>query len=791
MRPLWTVSLAAVLIASALAVLPGSAHGSPAAPGSPASPRPFAAVGVFPTDMFGNTVTEFGPGYANGAIYFFASDYSADTSANVTITDQNATRDHISVPAAAFTVNFNRGPTNSSYLWGIHYTLPFGLADGGTWNITIKGTAGGNFSMPFSVYIYTATLTPASQAVLPGHVATVLYDVNASVNDAPYPNLTAVTLGAWYYRAGVLAAIPGTPASLGAASSGMYNLTVPSDAQTAVIFELWANVSAASVSMSQEASLYLPVGTLGVPLVTLSDCSTFGCVSDAFANGTPVYVLVQAEIVGIGFSAPATGITVSFLFESGTTRVTAPGSPPATVVTNATGGAAVVFVASSPPFSTTTSNAVVVTLTDPVNPTSTTTSTSNFFVTSTVPIGARLQVTLDSAQYYGGDHATATWSLWGTSSAITQGWTMDAWQAWESPSATYIGGGKISSTSTSGTFTVNVPMNYSGWIRVTVSAHNATGSLSASAPLAVVSPPTILLNPSELFYLPGDHITVAITTEGQIFQSTTLWESVTDPSGTVWTSGPVSGGSVAFTVPQIAPPNSFRINVAAQSASLGLVSAATVTVSLGSGYVLNAGVATASNYIDGSFQPGQTIQVKYSISAIGTTALPKVFQVALYSGGLFFFGNPTGSALVQSTDPNGQLTFTLPSGMVDGDQQFTVIASLAGCNGCIVAGTFGVLIHNNPSVLGYEIGAGSGLTVGWLILFLLGVLVVLGALWMRRGRRGGPREAVKPYSTSSMGSGSGSSSAPAAEWKEGSPPVSSPPSGAANPPPLPNPPTKN
>ncbi|MCI4340699.1 MAG: hypothetical protein L3J73_05490, partial [Thermoplasmata archaeon] len=234
-------------------------------------------------------------------------------------------------------------------------------------------------------------------------------------------------------------------------------------------------------------------------------------------------------------------------------------------------------------------------------------------------------------------------------------------------------------------------------------------------------------------------------------------------------------------------PSSVRVDVGAQDPVLGIVGQSSLTVYEGSGITVLAGVSTVSNYADGSYQPGQTIQVHYSIAAVGQAVLPKVFSIEVYEYGLQL-SSQSGAAIVSSGSPSGDVPFTIPSGTPSGSQVFEVFVVAAGCySGCYAATVFSVSVQPNPSVLGYELGAGSGLTVGWFILFVLILLVAIVLYLMSRNKARpmmmkpvstpGSEPSASSTSPSGTGGGSGSSSE---TWKEGT-------SGSSNPP-LPNPP---
>ena len=784
-RTALALALVVTLVVSSLALASGTVRAAPAAM-APAAPHPAATDSISAVAYYGCAST-FTVGYACGGVYFSAFDPS-DTTAVVTITDTNATRDGLpTTPVATWNVSFATGPFNDSLNWNIYYELPLTLQFGGWWNITIKGAAAGNASQLFYVHTYTVSMSPTQPVLLAQHTTRVLYFVDQTVNMAPMTNLTALTVTARYLtNTASWATLPGTPMALGTAAWGMFNASVPSDASTfgSIQFTLYANASAGTYPNSEVGFLSVPVGYVGNPQITLGTCPA-GCTTSVFTSGSPIYVDVQATIFGSTADGAASGLTATFDFLSGVTAVTPTGGYPKTITTNATGGAEILFIATASPtmFSTTTTNSVKVTLTDPLNAgASYGPSTATFTLENQTPGTARLQVVMDSAQYFGGDTVTSTWQLGGLNSSIVQGWTASAWWAWADTTSTFLASGMISSTGTSGSFTFVAPMNYSGTISVDVMAHNATSSLDATR-TATVSAPSIFLNSASLYYAPGDTVTVTVTTAGSIFQNAVLYRTVVDNSGNVLQSGSFTGGQIQIPIPQIGAPSDVRVDVGAQDPALGIIGQASLTVYEGSGITVLAGVSTVSSYADGSYQPGQQIMVHYQIGAVGQAVLPKTFSVEVYQYGLQL-SSQGGATIVTTGSSSGDVPFTIPSATPAGSQVFEVFVVASGCfTGCYAATVFSVNVQPNPSVLGYELGAGSGLTVGWLVLFLLIILVAILLFWMFRGKA--RPMMMKPVTVSGSDSGGSSSSGGSGgspeTWKEGS-------SGSSTTPPLPNPP---
>ncbi|HZY70236.1 MAG TPA: hypothetical protein VFF67_04570 [Thermoplasmata archaeon] len=762
--------LAVVAALLATTVTPNSLAGfvasSRPASGPSAHLRTAATDAIATTDQYGAFTTDFFVGYNGGSVYWRAYD-PTDTTATVAINDGNATRDGLANPVFTRTVNFNTGTTNSSYLWNLFYKIPFFVHFGGYWNVTLTGATAGTVSQKFFVHTYVIGAELTASAYLPGHSGSVYFEVDSTVTGGPFSSVSNVYVIANYAKAaGGIGAVSGFPRNVSTGVQGTFNFTVPTDALTytgGVNFLIFANIS--SPAESESTSLTAPVADVNTPAIQVRSCPS-GCATGVFQDGTPVYVIVQATLSwGNPYfgTAPAAGLSVSFHFTSASNPVTPPGAWPANLTTNSSGGAAIVFIASATTFVTTAPAAVTVSLTDAIDPAVHVTSTTTFSVTKTAPGVARLQVLLDSAQYYGGDTVKASWQLGGVNSSGASAWVVSSFFVFGLNTGTVVAWGNLTGSAAQGSVSFTLPVGFGGTIEVVIEAHNGTSS-TAGFSSASVTAPTILLNPNEAAYLPGDTVTVAVTTEGQVFNGATIYTSVVDSSGNTLFAGTLTNGAISVTIPKVGAPSSVTFNVAAETMSNGLIARQAIVLDEASGYTLWAGVTTASNYVDNSFQPGQTVTIHYQIAGVGATPLPRSFEIVVYPGASLFTFSGYGSVLGMSTSPTGSVQYTLPSNTPAGAQSFTVYAYIGACGfSCFAASAFSLNVNPSPSALGYELGAGSGLTVGWLILFLLIVIIAIVGLIWHRGH--GRPVVMKPEGGSGSqawketgGSGGGSSS---------------------------------
>lgn len=793
MRPLRIapIAVAGLLLATGLVGVsaPLASAGSTHEAVGPATVHPSAGITVYSTNSGGGIRNSFYTGYSEGTVYFEVFD-AVDSKVTVHINDNNASRDGLTNPVFSYTANTTSG-VNESYLYGVDYLIPLDLVYGGWWNITADGTTAGFSAYDFYVNTYYPTLGFTASQYLPGQTVTGVFEVLGYPNDAPYSHATVTVAGEYTTNTSLVLPLFSPAKTFGVSSTGNFSFTIPANASTRSFGDvwIWANATAPAINQTEETASDFAIGNLSTPQLTLSACA-WGCGStSAFVSGQTAFLNIQEWVVGYGTTA-APGMDVAIAFRSGSSSVSVPGAP-TTLTTNATGGGEIAFNASSAVFSTTATNEINVTVSDPSDAGLGTFVAHIFFTVTTVgTVAPVLALSLNGQQYYGGDTVTVTWEMGGLSATATQGWSVGRWYAYEENSADQtIAWGFLNSSAVTGSFSFVAPLSFGGTIYIYLQAYNASETTSTYT-YAYVTAPTILLNPSEAYYLPGDTVTVGVTTMGSVFAATTLFATVTEPSGNRLLSGTLSGSSFQFTIPTTATPTYVTFSVAAQSSTDGIVAAATQSIDEGSGLQLEVGVNTKSNYADGSFQPGQTIQISYALIAVGqTTTLPRNMFVYVYPGSTNYYGSEYGAIQMETTSTSGTISYTIPSSTPSGDQTFTVYADAVICtSSCGAANQFSVYVEPNPSVLGMDLGAGSGLTVGWLILLVIIIVVaILLLLVMRRrgGRSMGP-EPVRPYGGTTS-SGSSSMSRPPSSSSEM-------PSGAgdggadSSPPPMPSPP---
>ncbi len=602
---------------------------------------------------------------------------------------------------------------------------------------------------------YEVGLDVQTEPVLPGYQDTLYYDVLNDTNRALVTTLSSVEIvGTYYNNAHTLLNLPGTPYAASAAAFGNWTFQVPANASPDFDYEpaitVWANSS--SLAMNVSSTFDLEIGTLHIFDLDVCDVIT-GC--GALTTGNPATVSLYAEAEDqFGDTAPVAGETVKVSFYStGSSPVTVPGVP-TTLTTNGAGHAELTFTPSSTIFNVPGPNHVEVAVTDAVNTSLTVYENSSWDLYN--PAGTTYYTfNLNEATYYSGETVTAAWQFEGTNSTVGT-ITVALYVAYDTATDNILSTGTVDSTAATGSFSFALPSGWYGEMEVEALAHNATTYWILEAG-AEVDQAIFAAVPSEFYFNPGDTVVVNITAEGPAVSGATIsaFVQATDSGQTLF-NGTVTGLSFSFKIPSIAPADQYRI-VAWASTSGGTVAQDTEEIYEAAGYNLWAGVTTVSSYSDGSFAAGQVIQIGYKLTAYGGDVLPRALELYIFPGTCSYLSCATDTPSLKiwaETSASGSVSFTIPANTANGFQFYTVYAEFSTGT---AAGSVTINVNSSPSALNYELGAGSGLTVGWLILLIL--LIIVAIVLFMLGRRSKPTMVMTP-----------AASAPASsppEWKEG------------------------
>lgn len=781
-----TVAFAALIVlvlvvsGSQIPMARASAAPSPAMHARPQGP--VLGITVFNSYGWGD---DFQVGLGAGDLYFRAYDSGTATNGTVQIVDQNYSRDGVPAVAASWQIQFVDHENDSQTL-GLFYQIPLDLNWSGTWEITLNAS-NETLNQTFTVYAFDTYVDANANTYLPGGSGT-LYYYNERWGGEPFSAFQTLQFVAAYTNStGHVLKLPGFPSSEAPSATGSISFTIPTNASpgTQVYFWIWANQTSGKYNFSTWDDEYVTIGSISGVEISFLTCSP-NCPN--FANGQ-IQIVEISVLAGYydGSSyvyAIANGLSLTISYFDQSTNVAAPAGAPTSLTTNASGQASFIFIPSSTEFSTTHNNSIHVNVTDPLDTALTAANSIDFNVVPTSSV-ARVQVTLPELVYHSGDTVNASWSIGGANASGAAGWTASWWDAWteSSPYETFASG-LLDTTSDSGTVSFTLPATYEGTVEVEVGATNQSETEWGTASTTVVAP-QLILNPSEATYRAGDTVTVTVTEEGQAFAGATLYYEAADDSGNVLSAGTVSGDSFSVKVPTVAAPTEILFHVAAQMPGGGILATASTSVDLQSGYALSASIQTSSSYSDGSYQPGESISIGYSLVPLGTTPaattttiliVPNANELALYFGEI---EEMPGVEIRTVPTASGSIGYTLPSGLPNGYSTLLVFAypsSDTACSylysGCAAFTQITVNVQSSPSALNYQIGAGSGFTVGFLILLLLILVVALiGAVWLRRrlGGSGGSRSSPPKTFTPPPSMSPGGSPGTTANWSESPP----------------------
>jgi hypothetical protein len=811
-RRTFAAVLTVLLMASVLFVLaPGPAQSvsNPAAAASDlvGASHPAAAPTFTLFNGYDVPTMDFYPGELGGGSLYFSVTDPLDRAVNVTITDPNAARDGVASPAFHYEATLNTTTsTFESYPAGVSYTFPAALPYGGHWMVNFSAPKAGYVDQSISVFVYYTQLATSvgSGATLPGQPLTVFWSLYLVSNDATlYTRATNVTITGHYTGNGTLenffpqGRLALTPANAG---QGEWSGVVPANATpgSQIHFEVSAvtNVSG-QIAENESNNITVNVGTLTIRGYGITpappNCDLVN--DEFFPNGSLIAACILVGALYHGAFTPIPGLPVTVNYWNGTAHVAPVGAPTA-LTSDASGEAAFTFPATAPPFIEETQYPKF----DALNFTVSVPGASTHYLwtqwlnaTWTIVGGSTasgvVQVSLDHTNYYVGDIATVTWSIHSSNSSKTGLISAISWVV-TGPAAITYQEGILNTTAQSGTFTFPVTSAMAPHtIEVWVYAANASKGFDGYASASVLSP-SLLLTPASNYYSAGSTATITAVLYGGGSGVSIQYEvwGYWATGQALLSSGTVpNGSSIQIQVASTAPPTSIEVDAWA-TVSGQVIASSIVTLDLAQGYSILLGVTTPSSYSDGSYQPGQTVSLSYQVVAVGGVALPQVVTFLLFAEGYPSY------AEIQNVGPSGTISYTIPSNAVQGTLVLELEAegalSAGPClptGGCVGIATLPINPH--PSFLSMEIGAGSGVTVGWLILLVLVIVLaaVLVLMLLRRGRR---RPAASPSTINPPAPPP--STPPAAEWKEPAPkPTPEPtpePAASDSPPPLPEPP---
>lgn len=273
------------------------------------------------------------------------------------------------------------------------------------------------------------------------------------------------------------------------------------------------------------------------------------------------------------------------------------------------------------------------------------------------------------------------------------------------------------------TYDYAIPLAYEGTLRFDVTVDDGEGNEETAIAFADVAFGYLALTLNRPDYEAGTTLVVSYSLRSAVLTSPTYYYEITDSMGNVVAAGTASGGSLSYVVPDPAR-SAYTFTVTATQDGRSVEGQITV--------VQASGFALATTPDRETYLPGETVRIRYALTAKGTTALPPQFWFYIYFGTLPFFGPPT--AQVQTTAASGDLLVTVPAGVGEGNVAITVWEGSTGASSLV-----SVRIGSTNPLWDSEIG---GIPALALLLTLL-ILVLLAAvflLWRRTGGAGGVRK---------------------------------------------------
>jgi hypothetical protein len=747
-----------------------SAHASPTpavAGGCNASPNPYLQI-YTGYDVNGQFVSacRYNPGLWTGEnrVYFEIYDGFRDNQANVSLIDPFAAQDGLSTPVAQATVPLVVGPVQSSVdstqlIPPLGFTIPATLVQGGTWVLNVTTGTGASHTAEVSLTVDTfyVNFQLSTQYLLPGQDVTGSFQVLSYATGGPLSPAPSLSLTGCYYGNGNASCVgfPNLP-TLPSESQGGFTLQAPSNATyfTSPSLKLTANFSAATRNQVHSAStsfellevdkaILCPAATLAnFPLVFPGYC--YGS-STTYTVGTPVFLGVLTTL-----GDPASGSVdqplplapVSFAYRLNGQPLISAGLPAnLTADSSGFGVAALSTVGLSAG-----TLSVTVSTRGPGGLGNVTLRSLNLtLVPPTAPV--LVDLTFNETSYTAGTLLGGTYRVVNqtTGGAPPAGWTAFYYEILSYPTdGGYCGGtsylaqsGNLSGTS--GQLPAyNGGASARGALMVIVVAHNGTFTAPPGAASSVclsVTVPGIAIVPSESAYNPGDQITVSIVPVDRSLTGDTFQVSVTGLPWLVPSPVPVlyqanlTSPSFTFRIPQVGALSNYMINVVVLGPGQTTVASSSTQINENVGLLLTLSVATPSRYSDGSYQPGQTVSIDYTLTGLGGVTTNGTFDISYY-----FEGLSTYQQVLILSSPSGSFSVTIP-----GDAGNGVVILYASGDSPLFSpqyyfGTFtGFTVNSHPSALGYELVPSSGFTLGLLILVVLLIVVGLVAyLFYRR-----------------------------------------------------------
>ncbi len=582
---------------------------------------------------------------------------------------------------------------------------------GGYWNGSYKV----NYSVPDGAYIFTVTEASNNYTVyttylyfqalilsafaneayyLPGEPATIYYTVTNTSNNAP-----AVGANVSYIMN--YTTTSGAQSLQGVVSGGVLNLVIPYTTKIpSTVHVTLRAVDSYGHNATQE--LYLGVHKL-IGFVSTD--------SPSYYPSQPVTVSVQAAVGPNAFNyAPVAGAKVYVNVSIGGSVISSYSGSGLT--TDAQGIASYAFMLSR--------NATLGTYTVNAKITAygwSNTTTYTFQVTKQ-PVVYTLELVPGQTSYVGGQEFTATWMLVNNGTAKTPAFASFV---------AYIGNSVVAAgTNSNGTISFQVPTNTNGILYMAVSASDAEGDSASSALSVSVSQALLVINPSTLEFSPSTVVTFSYHVIGSGFSSPVYLYTIEDNNGNSVASGTLTASSISFSIPKN-PSLSYTLYLTATNKTSGGVVNQSSTIYELSGTVMSFSISQSS-YVSGTYSPGQSVSLYYSITAYGSGSLSSAYTIYVWIPGM-----PVSYRMYSVTSSSGTLSYTIPNGVSQGNYQIESYAVSVPSNGNTPVVAQSLQISSVEPFWNYNVVG--GVSLGSVIMGILTLVALALAVIAYSGKR--------------------------------------------------------
>jgi len=589
--------------------------------------------------------------------------------------------------------------------WEHAFTLATDLPDD-TYTMRVRDATthaimnSGNAHLSFDVQKYMFEVWADREYYLPGMTANIQY---MTMEVATFTQATGVTItysAMWYNAIGNATWLNSTLAGV----SGVHQFVIPTDANMSYDVEIvyWANESTRSASDDVTLEFAMLSGLVAIdPLGTLMPGETVVTTVTAYLGNVPDDTLpgaaVDISVMANGTAIPAYGsVNLTSDLAGEVTHTFA-------LVDAAADGIYIV----SAKITMVGFSATVIGLFE-------------------VKSDGEIWVKLDKERYYGGDDIVAT---------LTPLWNGKVVEVSNFGYAFLIDTGVLVWANTSDTtVSTTIPVDYYGDIEIGVSAYyNGIGIDGGDDSEVRFADITLTAQMND--YRPGDDLVFEWNILTGAIAGTLMYE-ITDSNGMLVISDSpafATTGSFSQLVPTVNAPQHYYVHMWMTTAAGGYADAS-LTVDMLNSHELQIWVEK-SGYADGTYKPGQTVKLHYSIGAYVMEPLKSyILRVTTDY-------NPVGMDFIL-TDSAGTVEFALPDDAPAAEMGIS--ASLIDpVTGPVSSDTTAITVGGQLTGWDKSVAGMSAIDFSILLLLIIMILLLIVMPFLK-GRMGAPKPAEAP-----------------------------------------------